>query len=86
MRELRLLSNLLQEQKKGASLGSLFTQFHIWEKRQPGVRAFMKRHSLESSWQQWMQAARIDHIIKGAEKGQVWQELESFLISLTNGL
>jgi DNA polymerase-3 subunit delta len=82
-RELRMLANILEQQKKGIPLNTLFSQFRIWEKRQPGVRAFLKRHSLESCWNSLLRAAKIDHIIKGAETGHIWNELGDFLIHLT---
>ncbi|MBV8802585.1 MAG: DNA polymerase III subunit delta, partial [Gammaproteobacteria bacterium] len=82
VRELRILANILKQQKNGASLGSLFSQYRIWEKRQPGVRAFLQRHSLQSCWHIIQQAATLDHIIKGAEKGNIWNDLENFLLNI----
>lgn len=82
IRELRMLAEILQQQKKGLTLGSLLTQFRIWEKRQPGVRAFLQRNTSEKCWHSLILAAKIDRIIKGAESGNVWNELEDFLIHI----
>lgn len=78
-RELRLLAQILQQQKKGESLKTLFSQFRIWEKRQISIRAFLQRHSLQTCWNRLLDAAKIDRLIKGAEEGNVWLELEQFL-------
>jgi DNA polymerase-3 subunit delta len=82
VRELRVLANMQQQQKNGITLGSLFSQFRIWEKRQPAVRAFLQRHSVESCWQALQHAAHIDHLIKGAKNGNLWDELENFILRL----
>jgi DNA polymerase III subunit delta len=83
VRELRMLEEMQQLQKKGQTLNDLFSQFRIWEKRKPSIRAFLQRHSLKSSWKILIHAAKIDRMIKGAENGHVWNELECFLIKLT---
>lgn len=83
VREFRMLANMQQQQIKGITLGALFSQFRIWEKRQPGVRAFLQRHSLESCWEILKHAAHIDHLIKGAEKGNIWNELENLLLNIS---
>lgn len=82
-RELRSMAELLKQVKQGAALSSLFSQFRIWEKRQPPVRAFLKRATPSQCWDWLLHAAKIDRIIKGAEIGKVQDELERLILSLT---
>lgn len=79
-RELRTMAEIIQKTQQGMSLGNLFSQFRIWEKRQPSVRAFLQRHTYQSCCGLLLQAARIDRVIKGAERGVVKVELERLLI------
>jgi DNA polymerase-3 subunit delta len=86
LRELRMLEQMQQLQKKGKPLKDLFNQFRIWEKRQTGIRAFLQRHSLIYSWKMFIDAAKIDRMIKGAEEGNVWNALECLLLRMTTKL
>lgn len=79
-REIRILSDMHQQLKRGITLASLLNQFHIFEKRQSSVRAFLQRVSLAKCFELLLSAAHIDRIIKGAETGNVWNELEKFLL------
>jgi DNA polymerase-3 subunit delta len=81
-RELRVLTEMLQQQKRGLTLANIFSQFRVWEKRQPGVRACLQRNNVESVWHKLIHAAQIDRIIKGAESGNVWDELEKLVVSM----
>ena len=82
-RELRTMSDILQQTQQGTPLSALFSKFRIWEKRQPGVRAFLKRHKQQSCWELLLLAAKVDRIIKGAESGNVWDELEKIVYNFT---
>lgn len=79
-REIRTLSDIAKQVKQGVSLASLFPKFRIWEKRQPNVRAFLQRHNLEQCWELLTSAAQIDRMIKGAEKGNIWDALSQFIL------
>jgi len=81
-RELRLLSEMQKKIKQGVSLSSLFSQYRIWEKRQPATRAFLRRHPLQRCWELLINAAKIDRIIKGVETGNVWDELQDLAIKM----
>ncbi len=81
-RELRTLTEILQQSKQGVSLASLFSKFRIWEKRQPNVRAFLQRHSQTSCWELLVAAAQVDRVIKGAEVGNVWDELQQLVLKI----
>jgi DNA polymerase-3 subunit delta len=82
-RELRTMAELQKQSQQGVTLSSLFSQFRIWEKRQPPVRAFLKRATAAQCWEWLLHAAKIDRIIKGAETGKVQDELERLVLSMT---
>ncbi len=75
-RELRTLSDIAYQLKQGLTLQSLFAKHRIWEKRQPGVRRFLAKHTTQNCWEMLSQAANIDKMIKGARPGNVWNELQ----------
>jgi DNA polymerase-3 subunit delta len=81
-REVRMLTDMLAQTKQGASLVSLFNKFHIFEKRQANVRAFIQRNTTEKCWNLLAQAARVDQSIKGVQTGNVWDELEKMILML----
>lgn len=78
-RELRVLADMQIQLKQGAALPSLFSKARIWERRQAGFRAFLKRHPLNSCLNLLVRAAKIDRIIKGIETGNLQDELEIFI-------
>lgn len=86
-REIRTMSALATQMKKGVQLGALFSQYRIWEKRQPSVRRFLQSHSQQSCWDLLLDSAQIDRIIKGARKGNVWDALAQLTLKISgNGI
>lgn len=79
-REIRTMAAIAKQVQQGTALGTLFSQFRIWEKRQPNVRAFLKRHTQESCWDLLIKAAEVDRIIKGAETGNAWNSLKALAV------
>lgn len=84
-RELRTMAEMARQAKLGVSLGALFSQFRIWEKRQPSTRAFLQRHKQESCWGMLVTAAGVDRVIKGAEMGNVWSLLRGLVLKAAGG-
>ncbi len=82
-RELRMLAELQKKIAEGQSLSQLFASFHIWEKRQPLIKAVLKRHKQNDFWDMLIHATKIDRIIKGGELGNVWDELEALVIRIS---
>lgn len=83
-RELRTLTELQKKLAEGVSLSNLFASFRIWEKRQPLLKAALQRHKQTHYWDLLIHAAKIDRIIKGAELGNVWDELRSIVLKISN--
>jgi DNA polymerase-3 subunit delta len=79
-REFRTLSEIITQLKQGITFAAVCNKFHVFEKRQASVRAFTQRYSAEQCWNRLLKAAQIDRIIKGAEIGNVWDELEQLVI------
>lgn len=82
-RELRTLADIIKQNRQGITLSTLFGQFRVREKKQAGIRAFLKRHPLHACHDFLSAAAGIDRIIKGAEAGNVWNEMERFVLRMT---
>jgi DNA polymerase-3 subunit delta len=81
-REVRTLAEIAQQAKQGVALGSLFSKYRIWEKRQPSVRRFLQQHSPNSCWGLLSQSAQIDRLIKGARSGNIWSELQQLTLRI----
>jgi DNA polymerase-3 subunit delta len=81
-REVRTLSEIAEQAKQGTSLGTLFSKYRIWEKRQPAVRRFLQQHNPASCWRLLSQGAQIDRLLKGARPGNVWNELQELTLKM----
>jgi DNA polymerase-3 subunit delta len=81
-RELRTLAELQKQLQKGVALGSLFSKYRIWEKRQPQVRHFLRQHPLAVCHQMLVDCSRIDRMIKGAAKGNTWDALQQLTLKM----
>ena len=81
-RELRTQASLQQQVQQGVNLASLFSKYRIFEKRQPGVRQFLRLHNLASCQQLLSKCAGIDRIIKGAASGNVWDALQQLTLHM----
>lgn len=79
-REMRTLTEIIRQIKKGISLATLFNQLHVFEKRQALIRNFVQRHTYEQCTEWLLKSAAIDRIIKGVEKGSVWDEFEKLIL------
>lgn len=79
-RELRMLADLAEQVKQGASLETLFTKYRIFAKRQQAVRQYLQKHTAPHCWGYLHHAAHIDTLIKGANAGDAWQALELFCL------
>lgn len=81
-RELRTMADILTQQKEGKPLSLLFKQHRIFEKREPLVRAFLKRHTENTCWHFLKEAAEIDTMIKGADIGNPWDALQKLALKI----
>jgi len=84
-RELRTLITLLQEAKAGRKPAELFRAYRIWDKRQPIMRAALRRHRVPALLAMLRHSARIDRMIKGRATGKVWDELVQLAVEMAGG-
>lgn len=76
--ECRLLAQIRFGLTKNISLVTLLNTFQVWKKREPLIKLHLyKPYDYHAGLQQ---LAGIERIIKGLEKGLVWDELENFLL------
>lgn len=83
-RELRTLAELQKRIAEGVLPAQAYAALHVWEKRQPMVRAALQRHPKNYFWDLLIHAAKIDSIIKGAEVGNVWDELRNLTMKISH--
>ena len=75
VREIRALEEMAYEVEHGVSVESVMKSRWVWQKRQPAVRAGLKRHN-QRRWSQLLRrSVRIDRMVKGAEPGNPRDEL-----------
>lgn len=81
-REIRTLTQMRAALAQGQAADRVFADFKIWDKRQPLVRAALKRHPLAACQALLSQAGNMDRLIKGAAAGHVWDELLQLTLTL----
>jgi DNA polymerase-3 subunit delta len=81
-RELRMLATMAADIKSGVSYESLYQKHRIFARKQSIIRRFLSMSSEENCQQLLATAATIDKIIKGAAKGDAWQNLQLFCLRL----
>lgn len=81
-RELRELVRLATLRAAGKSLEQVLQSSAVWEKRKPLIKLCLQRHSAQTLRAGLLQAAHIDRMLKGAEKGLVWNEIECLAVHL----
>lgn len=81
-REIRLLSQCAGRMAEGTSESQVFSEFRIWQKKQPLFRAALRR-GRSARWLSLLQAAaRADRVIKGRAPGVDWQALQALGLGL----
>lgn len=80
-REIRQLCQMAYALKAGQALEQIWQTFHVWQSRKNVMAAALKRFASPRPWQQFLRhTVHIEGIIKGANSGNVWEEL--LLLSL----
>jgi DNA polymerase-3 subunit delta len=82
-RELRVLAVLANAMQQGQSFEQAANQERVWEKRKLLVKRALQRLPLQNLYACMQHAAHIDATIKGAEPGDVWDELRKLCLSMT---
>lgn len=80
-REVRALCAMAADAANGRPLGQIFSAHRVWQRRQPLVRAALRRDL--AHWRLGLRGcARCDRVIKGQEVGSAWHELGVLVTSL----
>lgn len=79
-RELRLLADCALQRKQGIPLETLFQKHKIFSRRQAAIRHSLTRLSCEDCYHYLAYAADLDLTIKGARPGNIWDQLQIFLM------
>jgi DNA polymerase-3 subunit delta len=79
MTECRTLAKIQFDLDKGESLNMALNTHRVWQKRQPLLKQHLKTQcDYANLLQQYL--SPIEHVVKGAAKGNVWDLFERFLI------
>lgn len=81
-RELRALSAMSQALSMGQSMGQVFSQYRVWEKRKKPVQNALTNHNLRRLHGLIWQSGEIDKVIKGQATGNAWDELLQLVLKL----
>ncbi|MBY0475186.1 MAG: DNA polymerase III subunit delta [Nitrosomonas sp.] len=81
--QIRQLITIRKGLDTGQSLTQLLQITRIWGDRQKSAQAAVKRISLQALMQSLSDAAKIDRMIKGVARGDVWNELLQLGLRLT---
>jgi DNA polymerase-3 subunit delta len=82
-RELRELVRLSEGIAAGQSAARVFETHHVWPRRKPLLQKALARHNVEQWRALLVRAARVDRIVKGRQRGDVWHELECLALEIS---
>ena len=74
-REIRSLTIMAEELRRGVALEQLFAKHRVWENRKRLVGGALKRCPPQTLRRLLRQAAQADRVIKGITAGNLWDEL-----------
>jgi len=81
-REIRALAAMRASMDQGQSAAGAMQTHKVWDKRKPLTQLALNRHKTAALQKLLVQAGQIDRIIKGAAKGNIWDELQRLTLSL----
>jgi DNA polymerase-3 subunit delta len=83
-RDVRMLASFAYANSRGISLEKSMQEQRVFEKRKPLIRQAMQKKTLLQLRELLQRANHIDRIIKGVEKGNVWNELTTLALGSVN--
>lgn len=81
-RELRSLITMAVQIERGNVMDAVLQQNRVWQQRKLAIKTALQQHKSIALKKMLQQCAKLDRIIKGAEIGNVWNELETLAIKL----
>jgi len=82
-RELKSLSTMSVELKHNESIEAILAKHRVWQKRKPLISNALKKHSYQQLQKLLLTLGRIDRSLKGMDNLNVYNELQSVLITLS---
>jgi len=82
-REARGIAQMAAQVAAGQPVTRVLEAQRVWAKHKPRVGAALKRLSREASQNLLCRAARTDRVLKGRERGDVWQELQCLALAMS---
>ena len=79
-KELRSLITMSRAMEQGQSIEQIIAAQRIWPKRQFLLKCALQKYAKAKLQRMLKHCAYIDSVIKGAESGNVWHELERLLL------
>jgi len=73
--DIRMLGRVLQAVQRGGNIGNALREARVWGAKQGLIENAARRLKLTHIERAMQQAARLDKIIKGLRRGDVWDEL-----------
>ncbi len=80
--ELRNLQKIILGQQQGESLATLLRQHRVWGPRESIIKRAIPQFSLKNIYRLLSAASRIDNVMKGIDRGNVWDMLSQFCIAM----
>jgi DNA polymerase-3 subunit delta len=71
------------ELKHNESIEAILTKHRVWPKRKPLISNALKKHSYQQLQKLLLSLGRIDRSLKGMDNLNVYNELQSVLITLS---
>jgi DNA polymerase-3 subunit delta len=71
------------ELKTNQTIDTIFSNHRVWQKRKPLIAIALKKHSYQQLQKLLLKLGRIDRSLKGMDNLNVYDELQSVVITLS---
>ena len=82
-REIKNLVTMSIELKTNQTIDTIFSNHRVWQKRKPLIAITLKKHSYQQLQKLLLKLGRIDRSLKGMDNLNVYDELQSVVITLS---
>jgi len=83
VREVRTMAQIAAEAAAAGSVDRVLSARRVWTKRQAVVKSALRRMGPTQWWGAVGAAERLDRVLKGRLRGDIWHELERFVLRLS---
>ncbi len=82
-REIRVITSIKEGLENGKSFELCAKQNGVWENRKPAIKQIVYRLRLKQMYMLIRKSSHADKIIKGSQKGDVWNVLNDIVLALS---